>query len=29
MAKSITTKEVIRNKLRLTNSQIYLDMSTI
>jgi len=29
MAKSIATKEVIRNKLRLTNSQIYLDMSTI
>ena len=28
MAKSIATKEVIRNKLRLNNSQIYLDMST-
>ena len=29
MAKSIATKEVIRNKLRLTYSQIYLDVKDI
>ena len=29
MAKSIATKEVIRNKLRLTNSQIYLEEKDI
>ena len=29
MAKSIATKEFIRNKLRLTNSQIYLDVKDI
>ena len=29
MTKSIATKESIRNKVRLTYNQIYLDMSTI
>jgi len=29
MTKSIVTTDIIRNKVRLTYSQIYLDMSTI
>ena len=29
MSKSIATTDIIRNKVRLTYSQIYLDISTI